>query len=218
MTAPTPTAALTPEELAARTIHKKHERIWLLPFDGEQVTWCDHDAYDEGEGQEYVRADLIDGRVPFLLRGANDALRERDEAIARATAAEAALAASQERERVMREALSKPGMLVYLDSKTEDAAHVVAFPMQTADIDPDRDLTESAETIYAEAAKLGYGDGCAVWCEFSHFPGQYGDYGMREIAPGFEFVGIDPLLTEMFGGRPPEEDAALQPQEVADVR
>ncbi|MFP5514854.1 MAG: hypothetical protein ACLGJC_17430, partial [Alphaproteobacteria bacterium] len=135
-----------------------------------------------------------------------------------ATTAEAALAAvTAERDR-MREALSKPGMLVYLDGRTEDTAHVVAFPMQTADIDTDRDLTESAEAIYDEAAKLGYGAGCAVWCEFSHFPGQYGDYGMCEIAPGYEFVGIDPVLTEMFGGRPPEEAAALSAKEATDER
>lgn len=82
----TPTAP-TPEELAARKMeriemataklskapansdhdyterhandHKKHERIWLLPNDGEQVTWCDMDALEDGSGQEYVRADLI---------------------------------------------------------------------------------------------------------------------------------------------------------------
>lgn len=98
--------------------------------------------------------------------------------------------------------LRRPGKLVYLDGRTEDAAHVVPFPMQTAEIDTDRDLTESAEAIYEEAAKLGYGDGCAVWCEFSHFPGQYGDFGMCEIAPGFEFVGINKVLTDVFGGQP----------------
>ena len=43
---------------------KEHDRIWLLPHDGEQRCWCnDPDPGGTGHGDEatgYVRADLFE--------------------------------------------------------------------------------------------------------------------------------------------------------------
>lgn len=103
--------------------HQSHGRVRLRPGDGLNgedtigvTIWGNEFSMPaaEWEGIAFristaapVATDVTDQRVAFLLRGANDALRERDAALLRATTAEAALAASQERERKLTEALSK---------------------------------------------------------------------------------------------------------------
>ncbi|MFP5516973.1 MAG: hypothetical protein ACLGJC_28310, partial [Alphaproteobacteria bacterium] len=83
---------------------------------------------DEAEAGAMLADGFVSERGGLLLRVWEMRAaerRKRREADARATTAEAALAAvTAERDR-MREALSKPGMLVYLDGRTEDTAHVV---------------------------------------------------------------------------------------------
>lgn len=68
------------------------ERIWLLPFDGEQRTWCsDPDPSGlghEAEADEYVRADLIAKAREDALREASDIASAHDYALQSVTGAD----------------------------------------------------------------------------------------------------------------------------------
>jgi hypothetical protein len=60
--------------------HRRHDLILLLPHDGEQVTWCDCDPTEDGDGQPYIRSDLVlralEGDSGAVLQ-ITDALRRR---------------------------------------------------------------------------------------------------------------------------------------------
>lgn len=165
-------------------------------------------------------ASLFDGTIlteSRLVASIAAAIRQHSEALeARATQAEAALAASRERERVMREALSKPGVLLFLDGRNEHGSHVLPMPMQTADITSNGDeLDEDAEAIISAAEAAGYPIGSAVWCEFRAVKGQYDGVGRCEFPPGWEFVGINVMMTKLFGWHADDAEAAIQPKEPA---
>lgn len=63
------------------------ERIWLLPFDGEQVAWCDQpDPSGQGheaDATEYLRADISAAREAALRAEVERLTQERDEARSR---------------------------------------------------------------------------------------------------------------------------------------
>lgn len=222
MTAPTPTAALTPEELAAE-LDRSAEIL------GHGTGALMRGAAHMIRAQK-LHTDRVDNKLVEQAAEIERLTKERDELRARdlswsktfqrieveANEDVRKLATSLERERVMREALSKPGVILFLDGRNEHGTHVLPMPMQTADITTNGDdLHEDAEAITQAAEAVGYPVGSGVWCEFRKVKGQYDDLGQCEMEPGWEFVGINLIMTEMFGWH---ADAALQQQETADGR
>ncbi len=206
---PPPTAA-TPEELAAQTAASL--------FDGTILTekrLADIIAAAISQHSEPLRAEIE------RLTKERDDWRQRwsdhgNEMAAIIAKRDEHLSASLDRERGMREALTKPGVILFLDGRNEHGTHVLPMPMQTADITTNGDdLHEDAEAITQAAEAAGYPVGSGVWCEFRKVKGQYDDLGQCEMEPGWEFVGINLTMTEMFGWH---ADAALKQQETADVR
>jgi hypothetical protein len=111
---------------------------------------------------------------------------------ARATAAEARV---WELENVVQR-LTQPGVWLYLDGRDEDGTPRVmpgGFDVGGVDLEDELEMAKPdlALQIEREAKELGFQDGEYFWTTWTFDNGQYGEFGMCEIQPSWEYSGID---------------------------
>lgn len=98
------------------------------------------------------------------------------------------------------DAMTRPGMLVYLDGTNEHGTHVLgALPSNLPDGFLDRELAErpeTAEEIMQAAEKAGYREGDLVWTEWHYTEPQLGEYGYVEMPGYWQFAKINSQATE----------------------
>jgi hypothetical protein len=111
---------------------------------------------------------------------------------ARATAAEERV---RELENVVQR-LTQPGVWLYLDGRDEDGAPRVmpgGFDVGGVDLEDELEMAKPdlALQIEREAKELGFQDGEYFWTTWTFDNGQYGEFGMCEIQPSWEYSSID---------------------------
>lgn len=97
----------------------------------------------------------------------------------------------------MREALTKPFALVFLDGRNEHGSHVLpSLPTNLPD-EYEADLPEFAEQILQEAEANGFAVGQHVWTEWRFNSPQIGDEGRVELPGYWEFARINSEMSRI---------------------
>lgn len=90
----------------------------------------------------------------------------------------------------IREALSRPFCVLYLDGRNEHGSHVPSSFPRSFDINDD-DLSEQADAILTKAEWLGFEEGDHIWVEFNWVDPQIGDEGRVELDGYYDFTRIN---------------------------
>ena len=104
----------------------------------------------------------------------------------------------------LREALEKlikgSGCLVFLDGRNEHGTHILPALFGAVDwieVEKIEQAEDSGftENVFKEAESLGFRTGDWVWLDWRHDCGQYNGEGRCEIAPYWEYVGVNPEVS-----------------------